>query len=86
MADEIIEDLWKIKDDIAREHDYDEDGMVHLSEMVQVKSAHRALVTILEEEPLGFPNQESLLSERSLAEDWDKPEEDQAWSYLQLAQ
>ncbi len=23
MADEIIEELWKIKDDIAREHGYD---------------------------------------------------------------
>ncbi|CAD7847723.1 MAG: hypothetical protein [Olavius algarvensis Gamma 1 endosymbiont] len=28
MADEIIEELWKIKDDIAREHDYDLDTLV----------------------------------------------------------
>ncbi|MCB2263216.1 MAG: hypothetical protein LGR52_09815 [Candidatus Thiosymbion ectosymbiont of Robbea hypermnestra] len=61
----------------------DEDGMVHLAEMLRVKSVQRALVIILEEDPLGFPNQESLLSEQSLAEDWDQPEEDQAWSYLQ---
>jgi len=62
------------------------DGMVHLAEGVQAESVQRALVTILEEESLGFPNQESLLSEQSLAKDWDKPEEDQAWSYPQLAQ
>jgi len=63
----------------------DENSMVHLAEVVQVKSAQRALVTILEEKQLGFPNQEALLSEQSLATDWNKPEEDQAWSYLQLA-
>jgi uncharacterized protein (DUF433 family) len=26
----------------------------------------------------------SLLSEQSLAEDWNRPEEDEAWSHLQL--
>ena len=28
MADEIIEELWSIKDGIAREHDYDVDALV----------------------------------------------------------
>ncbi|WP_133512711.1 hypothetical protein [Candidatus Thiosymbion oneisti] len=28
MVDEIIEELWKVKDDIAREHDYDIDALV----------------------------------------------------------
>lgn len=28
MADEIIEELWKVKDDIAREHDYDMETLV----------------------------------------------------------
>ena len=28
MADEIIEELWKIKDGIAREHDYNIDALV----------------------------------------------------------
>jgi len=28
MTDEIIEELWKIKDDMAREHDYDLDTLV----------------------------------------------------------
>ena len=32
MADEIIEELWNIKDGIAREHDYDVDALVaHLT-------------------------------------------------------
>jgi hypothetical protein len=28
-------------------------------------------------------NQEALLSEVALAEDWNRPEEDAAWAYLQ---
>ena len=28
-------------------------------------------------------NQEALLSEAALAEDWNRPEEDAAWAYLQ---
>ena len=40
------------------------------------------LVTILEEEPAERPNETALLSEASLAEDWNRPEEDAAWSYL----
>jgi len=28
MADEIIKELWEIKDDIAREHGYDIDALV----------------------------------------------------------
>jgi hypothetical protein len=32
MADEIIEELWKIKDDIGREYGYDMDALVaHLT-------------------------------------------------------
>jgi len=28
MTDEVIEELWRVKDDIAREHDYDLDVLV----------------------------------------------------------
>ena len=45
----------------------------------------RALVTILDEEPAGSVSETALLSEASLAEDWNRPEEDEAWSYLQPA-
>ena len=59
-------------------------GEVRLVEPVHVPSPRRALVTILEEEPLAHDT--ALLSEAALAEDWNRPEEDAAWSYLQQAQ
>jgi len=35
------------------------------------------LVAILDEEPLPQLHEDSLLSERALAEDWNRPEEDE---------
>ncbi len=63
----------------------DKDGSVHLSEPVQLPEARRAIVTILEEEPHTIPSA-ALLSEESLAKDWNRPEEDEAWSHLDQAQ
>jgi len=40
----------------------------------------------LEEEPLGVANKEALIREPVLARDWEKPEEEKAWSYLQQDQ
>jgi hypothetical protein len=59
----------------------DPNGEVRLIERVQVASPRRALVTILEESPLVHDT--ALLSEAALAEDWNRPEEDDAWAYLQ---
>lgn len=59
----------------------DEQGVVLLQEAVALSGVHRALVTILEEEPL--VNATALLSEAALAEDWNRPEEEAAWLYLQ---
>ncbi|MBX2999124.1 MAG: hypothetical protein KF893_11490 [Caldilineaceae bacterium] len=61
----------------------DEKGVVHLLEEVELTKPHRALVTILEE-PM-FTHETAFLSEAALAEDWNRPEEDQAWSHLQSA-
>jgi hypothetical protein len=61
----------------------DEHGTVRLLEPVQVASARRALVTILDEKPSSLAHETALLSERSLAEDWNRPEEAAAWSHLQ---
>jgi hypothetical protein len=58
-----------------------QDGTIQLLEPVQLPTSRRALVTILEE-PAGMPSETALLSEQALAEDWLKPEEDKAWSYL----
>ena len=60
------------------------DGQIILNEPVKLKSSYKAIVVILEEE-VKFPNisETALLSEQSLAKDWRKPEEDEAWSHLQ---
>jgi hypothetical protein len=60
----------------------DENGNVRLLEPVQLAAACRALVTILEDEPAMRVPETALLSEPALAEDWDRPEEDAAWSHL----
>jgi len=63
----------------------DPDGKIHLDESVEITSRKRVLVTILDEAPSHIPNEEAFLSEQALAEDWNRPEEDEAWSYLQQA-
>jgi len=62
----------------------DEHGQVRLRESITLPSARRALVTILEDEPASA-SETALLAEAALAEDWNRPEEDAAWSHLQLA-
>ena len=65
----------------------DEHGTVKLLENITLKKTHFVLITILPEEcsendtlPL------MLLSEQSLASDWNTPDEDEAWKHLQKAQ
>jgi hypothetical protein len=60
----------------------DKEGHVQLLERVQLPEARRAFVTILEEDPR-IVGDAALLSETALAEDWNRPEEDEAWSHLQ---
>ncbi len=64
----------------------DERGNVRLIEPVQLGSARRALVTILEDAPIIAREETALLSEPVLAKDWNRPEEDAAWSHLQQVQ
>lgn len=61
----------------------DEHGIVHLQQPVALPMPRRALVTVLDEEPQAHPNETALLSEIAQAEDWNRPEEDEAWSHLQ---
>ena len=61
----------------------DEQGTVRLLEDVRLPAARRALVTILEEDPVTLTNELAVLSEAALAADWNRPEEDAAWSHLQ---
>ncbi len=61
----------------------DKQGSVHLLEEIHLPNSRRALVTILDEEPTERRYETALLSEDALATDWDRPEEDDAWSHLQ---
>lgn len=60
----------------------DEGGRVQLTEPVGIKGVHRALVIILEERP-SETMETAILSEQSLAVDWMRSEEEEAWSHLQ---
>jgi hypothetical protein len=64
----------------------DEKGQVRLLEVVELPGARRALVTILDDEPATQPGDTAMLSETALAADWNRPEEDSAWSHLQQEQ
>ena len=58
----------------------DPDGNVRLLANVRLPGPRRALVTILDESAQA--EETALLSAGALA-DWDRPEEDAAWSHLQ---
>lgn len=60
----------------------DADGRVRLLEPVDVQAPRRALLTILDEPADEAANLPALLSESAL-EDWNRPEEDEAWRHLQ---
>ena len=63
---------------MIREAVVDEKGEVRLLEKVVLPEARRAFVTILEEDPRISAGEAALLSEQALAEDWNRPEEDEA--------
>ena len=65
------------------------DGRVSLLEPVTLAGERRALVTVLDESPAPDPQSLAgsalecmLMSEAALAKDWLRPEEDEAWAYL----
>lgn len=61
----------------------DEHGQVRLLEPVDLQKSQRVLVIL--EEPSSPSSDVTLLSEDALAEDWERPEEEAAWSHLQPA-
>ena len=60
----------------------EKDGRVRLKEPVHLSSPCRAIVILIDEPGIA---ETALLSKQALAEDWNRPEEDQAWSHLQQA-
>ena len=59
----------------------DKEGNVKILQPVPLQGSRRALVVILDE-PARIVAETALLSEAALAEDWMRPEEDEASSYL----
>jgi len=59
----------------------DEQGQVRLLEDIRLPVTRRAVLIMLDEEPAHVA-ETALLSEPALA-DWNRPEEDAAWSHLQ---
>ena len=57
------------------------DGQVRLLEPVEAGSERRAIVVVLDQ---GLFEETAALTETAL-EDWNRPEEDSAWSHLQPA-
>jgi len=57
-------------------------GRVQLLGEVNVSGPRRALVTVLDE-PGAVPGEATILAEAALAADWNRTEEDRAWSHLQ---
>ena len=64
----------------------DQNGQVKLLEDIKVTKPRRVLITFLEIEPSVTVIETALLSEPALARDWNRPEEDEAWSHLQPEQ
>jgi hypothetical protein len=60
----------------------DADGKLRLLDPVQLPRSRRVIITILDEEPLDETVDNALLSEPALAQEWQRPEEDEAWSHL----
>lgn len=61
-------------------------GSVRLLQNIEADTPKRALLLVFDEDAEDSFYEKSLpylLSESILAEDWNKPEEDEAWAYLQ---
>ena len=63
----------------------EENGEVRLQQPIHLNSPCRAIVTILDEK-YDVISETALLSETVLSEDWNRPEEEEAWSHLQKNQ
>jgi hypothetical protein len=61
----------------------DENHQVHPLENIELPAGKNALITILDQDdPIGV-NETAFLSETVLGKDWNRAEEDSAWSSLQ---
>ncbi|MFP4027794.1 MAG: hypothetical protein ACLFWL_08395 [Candidatus Brocadiia bacterium] len=64
------------------EAEIDTNGRVKLLEPLKLDHPCHAIVTIIDEDGPEIP-ETALLSEKTLARDWERPEEEEAWAHLQ---
>ncbi len=64
----------------------DDSGMVKVLNNLRLPRGRRAIVTVLDEKSDSDISESAILSEESLAVDWLRVEEDEAWSHLQSEQ
>lgn len=60
----------------------DQHGTLRLLEPIELPKSRRVLITVLDEAPSEENFNLALVSEPALAQDWNRPEEDEAWSHL----
>ena len=60
----------------------DQDGKLRILGKVSLPKFRRVIITILDEEPSDEIANLAFLSEAALAKEWERPEEDEAWSHL----
>ena len=65
----------------------DDDGHLHVDVPTDLPKGHRKVVLVLDDADYleSHPMETALLSQQALAEDWERPEEDEAWKHLQSA-
>jgi len=69
---------------IAVETIIEKNGEVRLQKPIRLSSPRRAIITILDADSDAI-SETALLSEAVLSEDWNRPEDEEAWSHLQKA-
>lgn len=60
----------------------DQHGTLRLLEPIELPKSRRVLITVLDESLSEEAFNLALVSESALAKDWNRPEEDAAWSHL----
>jgi len=64
-----------------------DDGHLRVDVPTDLPKGHRKAVLVLDDTDSleSHPMETALLSQQALAEDWERPEEDEAWKHLQSA-
>lgn len=61
----------------------EQDGRLRTREQINLTRPRQVIVTLLDSDPAEDDFDLALMSEAALARDWDRPEEEEAWSHLE---